>query len=274
MPVRWIALAVGAYLVFAIALVPADVAHRWFVPDDVRLSGVQGTVWSGSAALGSAGPLGFHDVQWQVRPWTVLLARPGGYLETDFGDGFFQADVRVGPGGVSLTGVRASCSLSALASALPIAGIRGQVSLQLAELVLRDGWPVSARGQLRLGQVTVPSLEGGDSIVLGNYNVTAVGCRRIAGHVRGPGRSVRGPGIGESHRCRRITKSGGSCGPARKQTLPWRAAWNCSLAIRTIPACVPSALPVRFDRSGSTRRLRLLRAPPKRVLSIYCSEPK
>ena len=175
MPVRWIALGVGAYLAFAIALFPADVAHRWFAPDNIRLSGVQGTVWSGSAALGSAGPLGFHDVRWQVRPWSILLARPGGYFETGLGDGFFQADVRVGPGGVSLTDISASCSLSALASALPIAGIRGQVSLQLAELVLRDGWPASARGQMRLGQITVPSLVGGDPIVLGNYNVTLSG---------------------------------------------------------------------------------------------------
>lgn len=171
MPVRWITLGVGAYLAFAIALFPADVAYRWFAPDEIRLSGVQGTVWSGSAELGSAGPLGVHDLQWQVAPWSVLLARPGGYFETGFGDGFLQADVRVGASSVSLLEVRASCSLSALASVLPIAGIRGQVSLQLVELVLVDGWPASARGQMRLGQITVPSLVGGDSIVLGNYNV-------------------------------------------------------------------------------------------------------
>ena len=194
MPVRWIALGVGAYLAFALALFPADVAYRWFAPDGIRLSGVQGTVWSGGAALGSAGPLGFHDIRWQVRPRSVLLARPGGYLETGLGDGFFQADVRVGPGGVSLTGIRASCSLSALASALPISGIRGQVSLQLAELVLRDGWPASARGQMRLGQIAVPSLVGGNPIALGNYNVTLSGGDGLRGAFedRGGPLQVRG----------------------------------------------------------------------------------
>ena len=194
MPVRWIALGAGAYLAFAAAIFPADVAYRWFAPGEFRLSGVQGTVWSGSAALGSAGPLGFHGIQWRVRPWTVLLARPGGSFETGLGDGFLQADVRVGPGAVSLTGVRASCSLSALAPALPIAGIRGQVSLELAELAVRDGWPASADGLLRLGRITVPSLVGGDPIVLGNYNVTLSGDDGLQGMFedRGGPLQVRG----------------------------------------------------------------------------------
>ena len=175
MPLRWTAFGVGAYLAFAVAIFPADAAYRWFAPDEFRLSGIQGTLWSGRAALGSTGSLGFHDLNWQVRPWTILLARPGARIETGLGDGFLQADVRVAGSGVSLTSIRASCSLSALASALPIAGIRGQVSLQLAELVLLDGWPASARGQIRLGQITVPSLVGGDPIFLGNYNIVLGG---------------------------------------------------------------------------------------------------
>ena len=178
---RWIALSAGAYLAFVIALLPADVAWRWLAADDLRLAGVQGTVWSGRVALASAGPLGFRDVRWQVRPWSLLLARPRGRLETGFGDGFLETEVRIGGSGIVLTGLTATCSLSALASALPIAGIRGQVSLQLAELVLRDGWPAAARGQLRLGQLTVPSLVGGDSIALGNFNVSLSGTDGLQG---------------------------------------------------------------------------------------------
>ena len=181
MPIRWVALGVGAYLAFAAALFPAEVAYRWFAPGDIRLSGVQGTVWSGRAALGSAGPLGFHDINWRVRPWSILIARPAGRIETSLGDGFLQADIRARGSEITLADVRAGCSLSALASALPIAGIRGQVSLQLAELVLRDGWPSSASGRLGLGRITVPSLLGGGPIVLGNYNVTLSGTGGLRG---------------------------------------------------------------------------------------------
>lgn len=178
---RWIALSASAYLAFAIVLLPADVAWRWLAADDLHVAGAQGTVWSGRAALASAGPLGFRDVRWQVRPWSLLLARPGGYLETGFGDGFLQSEVRIGRSEIVLTGLTATCSLSALASALPIAGIRGQISLQLTELVLHDGWPTAARGQLRLGQLTVPSLVGGDPIALGNFNVILSGTDGLRG---------------------------------------------------------------------------------------------
>lgn len=178
---RWIALSAGAYLAFAMALIPADAAWRWLAADDLRLAGVQGTVWSGRAALASAGPLGFRDVRWQMRPWSLLLARPEGRVETGLGDGFLQTEVRIGRSEIVLTGITATCSLPVLASALPIAGIGGQVSLQLAELVLQDGWPAAARGQLRLGQLTVPSLVGGDPIALGNFNVTLSGADGLQG---------------------------------------------------------------------------------------------
>ena len=181
MRVLWIALGTGAYLAFVVALFPADAAYRWFAPDEVRLSGVQGSVWSGHAALGSAGSLDFHNIRWDVRPLSILMARPEGRIETSLGDGFLQAEVRIGASGIAITDATASCSLSALASALPIAGIRGQVSLQLAELVLQDGWPAAASGQLRLGQLTVPSLVGGGPILLGNFNVTLTGSDGLQG---------------------------------------------------------------------------------------------
>ena len=181
MRVLCIALGMGAYLVFVIAGFPADAAYRWFAPNEVRLSGVQGTVWSGRAALGSAGSLGFHNIRWDLHPLSILTARPGARIETSLGDGFLQAEVRIGASGITITDATASCSLSALASALPIAGIRGQVSLQLVELVLQNGRPAAARGLLRLGQLTVPSLVGGGPILLGNYNVALSGTGGLHG---------------------------------------------------------------------------------------------
>ncbi len=181
MPVRWIALGVAAYLAFAIALFPANAAYRWLAPDEVRLSGVHGTVWSGGAALGSVGPLGLHDVQWRLPPWPLLVGRTQARIETRLGDGFLQGEVRIGRGRVVVADVTATCGLHTLTSVLPIAGIHGQLSLQLAELVMRDGRPDGVRGQLNLGRLTVPSLVGGDPIALGSYSVTLSGADGLRG---------------------------------------------------------------------------------------------
>lgn len=197
MRARWIALGVVGFLAFAAALFPASVAYRWFAPDQIRLSGLEGTVWSGHAALGSAAALGFHDIRWQARTWPILLARPGFRIETGFGDGFFQTDVRFTAGGIALMEVRSSCSLSAFAAALPIDGIQGQLSMALGEVVLRDGWPTTITGELRLGQLTVPSLVGGDPIYLGNYNVTLSGANGLRGSFADQGGPLQVRGTAE-----------------------------------------------------------------------------
>ena len=176
MPIKsWVTLAVGAYVAFTIAFFPASVAYRWFAPDEVRLAGVEGTLWSGQAALGSVGEFGLHDIQWELQPWSLLLARLSGQVQTRFSGGFLDTGIRVGVGGTSFTQLRAATSLATLSNVLPIRGTRGQASVDFAELVLRDGWPVGAVGELRLGEVAVPPLVpagNGGLIALGNYNVT------------------------------------------------------------------------------------------------------
>lgn len=181
MPLRWIAFGAVAYLACILALFPAGVAWRWFAPDAVRLAGVQGTVWSGRAALGSAGTVGLRDIRWQVRLAPMFRARLGGRLQADLGDGFLRTDIRLDAGGVTLTGLSATGRLSSLAGTLPIAGIRGRISATLTELVIRDGWPVAAQGQVRLGQLTVPSLVDSETIALGDYLVTLSGTGGLRG---------------------------------------------------------------------------------------------
>ena len=170
----WLALGVGAYVAFTIAFFPATVAYRWFAPDEVRLAGVEGTLWSGQAALGSVGELGLHEIEWELYPWSLLLARMSGQVQTRFSGGFLETGIRVGIGGTSFTELRAATSLAALSGVLPIRGTQGQASVNFAELVLRDGWPVGAIGELRLGEVAVPPLVpvgNGGLIQLGNYSI-------------------------------------------------------------------------------------------------------
>ncbi len=176
MPARipWLALGVGAYVAFAVAFFPASVAYRWFAPSEVRLSGVEGTLWSGQAALGSVGEFGLHEIEWELQPWSLALGRVGGQVQTRFSDGFLTTRVRAGFGGVDFTELRATSSLAALSGVLPIRGTRGQASANFAELVVQDGWPIGAVGELRLGELAVPPLvpvSDTDLIPLGNYSI-------------------------------------------------------------------------------------------------------
>ncbi|MGI9257698.1 MAG: type II secretion system protein N [Gammaproteobacteria bacterium] len=175
MPSRfsWIALGLGAYLAFAISMFPARLAYRWFAPDSVRLAGVDGTVWSGSAAIGSAGNIGFHDLEWRLQPWRLLLARAGGQLQARFADGFLTTDVEAGLSQVALSNLQATSSLAGLQDLLPLGGIEGIVSANFTSLRIENDWPIEANGEVRVGELAVPPLmpPGAALIDLGNFRI-------------------------------------------------------------------------------------------------------
>ena len=171
----WLALGVGAYLAFTLATFPASTAYEWFAPPDVVLTGVEGTLWSGAAASGSASGLAVQNVRWRLRPWFLVLGRVTASVEGRFADGFVSTDVTASGSFVRFTNLRGGTSLPALANVLPIRGMRGQASVALSTLELDNGWPSRVIGELRLAALEVaPFVPNGAQqlLALGDYTVT------------------------------------------------------------------------------------------------------
>lgn len=182
--IPWLALGAGAYIVFALALFPAATVYRWFAPDSVRLSGIEGTLWSGQAALGSVGELGLHDIRWRLSPLNLLAGRLSGELETRLADGFLNTQLSAGLGGVVFSELQATASLPTLKDVVPVGATQGLASLQLERLALQNGWPEQAVGQIQLAEVAVaPFVPTGGLISMGSYRLT---------FLEGDGDGVRG----------------------------------------------------------------------------------
>jgi len=154
----WLALGVGAYIAITIAKFPAVAAYRWFAPNTVRLAGIAGTVWSGSAALGSVAGLALRDISWDLELAALLTGGLGVDFETRLEDGFINGAALASTGGVVLRNVRGGTSLQTLRDVLPLYGVEGQVSVALERLELRDGWPTAATGELRIADLAAPPL--------------------------------------------------------------------------------------------------------------------
>jgi general secretion pathway protein N len=173
----WWALGVGAYLAFMLAMFPAGTALRWFAPPGVAFAGVAGTLWSGSAASCAAGSFRADSLRWRVRPASLLLGRISANVEARIPDGFVAGDLTASPSSVRFSNVRGGTSLPALAALLPVSGMRGQVSVALELLVLDDGWPSAAIGELKLAALeSLPLIPDGTGayLPLGDYTVTFV----------------------------------------------------------------------------------------------------
>lgn len=169
-----IALGIGAYLAFAIATFPASVAYRWFAPDSVVLTAVEGTVWRGSAAYGAIDGLGFSDLRWQLRPAALVTGRASLAAEARLTGGLLRSDIVATPSRITLSNLAAGVNLSTLRGRLPpeLEGITGHVNLQFDRLEIAGGWPVAAAGTVRVSGLSAPPLvpvRGVQTIPLGNY---------------------------------------------------------------------------------------------------------
>jgi len=172
----WLALGVGAYLVFTLSTFPAGTAVHLFAPPEAALDGIQGTVWSGSASSGTIGGLPVQDLRWHVRPWTLLTGRVGANLEARLADGFLNTGFTASTSRVQFSDLRGGTSLATVASVLPLRGMSGQVSVALSSLEIEKGWPARVVGELKLAALQIaPFIPSGNSaklVPLGDYTVT------------------------------------------------------------------------------------------------------
>ena len=158
---------IATLLIGLIVSFPARIAYQWFAPDELQLSGIDGSVWRGSATQGSAGGIYIADLNWNFRPLALLTGELEFVSSSRLASGFLDATIALGVGGsLTLSDVAGALTLDTLAAMLPLAGIEGDVSMQFEELEIRNGLPVAATGTLNIANLVSRLLSPAP---LGNY---------------------------------------------------------------------------------------------------------
>ncbi len=161
------ALGILAYLVFALATLPANLLVLRLAPA-ISAAGVEGTVWRGSAQLLQAGSVSLGSVRWKLHVLPLLLARVKADVELKRSDGFAQTGVTLSSGQVRFDQLTASLPFSALPPAAAPGGWSGTINLKLAHLTLQNGWPTQAEGTLETVDLTGPARR---PMNMGSYKV-------------------------------------------------------------------------------------------------------
>lgn len=156
---RLIIMGVVVFLAVLIVTFPARVAYDWFAPAELRLAGIAGSIWNGSAAEAKAGDAYIRNIRWRFDPGSLLSGKLGFKTESQPASGKMRVTVAVGPGGsVVLSDLSGSLPLDLLHPALQQFGIRGDLSLDFDSVVVRNGIPVAADGSLTISDFFVPDL--------------------------------------------------------------------------------------------------------------------
>ena len=155
-------------LVIAIVVMfPSRVAFSWASPPFMSMSGIQGTVWNGSAREFSTNGVYLRDLQWRVRPLRLLTGQLVYQVTGSPVSGFFDSEIAIRLGGrVTLRNLTASVPLQMFERASGISGLRGNASLQFERLELLNGGPSAMDGTLEASNVVVPPLA---RVSLGGY---------------------------------------------------------------------------------------------------------
>ena len=142
-----------------IVLFPARVAYKWFSPPGIALSGLEGSIWSGSARDADAAGMYLHNMKWRMLPLQLVTGKLAFAVEGSPAGGFIDTRAAITLGGnLRLTDLRASLALAQLEQAANISGLRGIANLQFERIDIQDGAPVTADGTLEVRELLLPKV--------------------------------------------------------------------------------------------------------------------
>lgn len=186
-----IALGVGAYVVFALATLPASLLTARLGKYGVATAGVEGTAWQGRAQVLQVAGANLGSVTWNLHVLALFTARLQADLELHRSDGFARGIVAVSPGGkLHMSKLTASLPLAALpAGGLP-GGWTGMMNLKLADLVLENGWPAGIDGTVEAMDLTGPARRPAN---IGSYKLVFAPAQQTADTLSGALTDLGGP---------------------------------------------------------------------------------
>jgi general secretion pathway protein N len=162
-----IATGVATTLLGLIIMLPARVAIGWFVPSEIAISGIHGSIWTGGANEAAVNGVYVRDVEWRVNPLHLITGKLASSISATPVGGFFEANISMSLSGrLILSDLSAAVPLGLFADAANVSGLQGNASLSFERVEIVEGLVVAADGTLRIADLVVPIVDGSS---LGGY---------------------------------------------------------------------------------------------------------
>lgn len=156
---RYIVVGLIVFLAVLIVSFPARVAYNWFAPADIRLTGISGSIWNGTAEEGLAAGAYIRDISWRLKPLSFFSGQLAFATASKPASGTLTADVAVSlDGTLTLSNLSGRVPLDLVHPAFQQNAISGDVSLSFTSLVMRNGLPIEVDGNVTVSNLFAPNL--------------------------------------------------------------------------------------------------------------------
>jgi len=155
MPTRRRLIITGVLTMLAglVILFPARVAYDWFAPPELRIRGISGSIWSGTADHAAGGGVYVAQLKWRFRPFRLFTGKLAYAVSASLGADSVESGLALSIGGtLFLTDI----PLQLLEASSGVRGLRGTASGRIEQLVLSDGVPVSVQGAIEVSDLLLP----------------------------------------------------------------------------------------------------------------------
>ncbi|MDH3400345.1 MAG: type II secretion system protein N [Chromatiales bacterium] len=179
---RLLLLVAIGFVVGLIATTPARLVSI-FLPGNISLDGLSGTLWNGSARQLVLNNAAAGELEWEVKPSQLLTGRLGLKFKSQLPDGSISGNAAISVGGsIYLDSVKGSMPLGYITTDFPPGMLDGRVSLIFEEAIFENEWPTLLKGVLAVGNLVqnIPK-----PTPLGTFSVTFDGEQGEDGSVKG-----------------------------------------------------------------------------------------
>ena len=164
------------YLLFLFVTLPADISYaywkkNWGQREQIVLSGLDGSVWSGAIDQAMIKGQRFQDVKWHFKPLRLFLGRAEADIEFTVPDGFGKGKVGYSLlGGIYVKDAEAWIPLPVIARFVNLAALRpgGKLNINLQDFNYDNGSISKANGNLSWLDAEVSFFQ---PVALGNFEL-------------------------------------------------------------------------------------------------------
>ncbi|MDG1462964.1 MAG: type II secretion system protein N [Gammaproteobacteria bacterium] len=168
---RLIMIGVSAFVIFLPTVAPASLLGLILPAEVASFTGLQGSLWQGSAQFVNVNGFRLNATRWNIHPANLILGRVSLNLVSSWDDGDFEGDIEVSIGGeLSVRNATLFAGLATLSSGMAIP-LSGQISIQAESIVIKDQWPQQLIASAKVRNLSAAQPAESFPTALGNYNV-------------------------------------------------------------------------------------------------------